>query len=355
MPRVTAQSTAFGRLDDGRRVLAITLDNGAGVTARVMEFGATLQSLWTPDRQGQVADIVLGHDDLAPYVAQRRYFGAVVGRYANRIAGGAFTLDGQTHHLARNDGDNALHGGPGGFDRVLWNLEDVQEGAHASARFARVSPDGEEGYPGALTTTVTYTLTADGDLTIAYVATTDRTTVVNLSNHSYFNLDPERGDTRSHRLWIDAAAYTPVGPGLIPTGEIRAVADGPFDFRTPRPLGARLEATDPQLTLGQGYDHNFVLQGRGADAPRRVARLEAPRSGRSFELLTTEPGLQFYSGQGLDGAPVGKSGRIYRRFDGVCLEPQRFPDTPNRPAFGSARLEPGQIYRQTSVFRPGLC
>lgn len=355
MPRVTAHCAPFGQLADGRGVQAVTLDNGAGVTARVMEFGATLQSLRTPDRQGQVADIVLGHDDLAPYVAHRRYFGAVVGRYANRIAGGAFRLDGQTHHLARNDGDNALHGGPGGFDRVLWDLENVQEGAYASARFARVSPDGEEGYPGALTTTVTYTLTPDGDLAIAYVATTDRTTIVNLSNHSYFNLDPEGGDALGHRLWIDAEAYTPVGAGLIPTGEIRAVAGGPFDFRAPARIGARLDAADPQLTLGQGYDHNFVLEAGTSEAPRRVARLEAPRIGRALDLLTTEPGLQFYGGQGLDSAPVGKAGRRYRRYEGVCLEPQRFPDTPNRPTFGSARLEPGQVYRQTSVFRPGLC
>jgi aldose 1-epimerase len=352
-PRVLR--SLFGRLPDGRAVEAVTLDNGRGVSARLIAYGATLQSLRAPDREGACADIVLGHDDLTPYLATPQYFGSTIGRYANRIAGGAFSLDDQTITLARNDGDNALHGGPGGFDKALWELEAVGEGAIVSATFSRTSPDGEEGYPGALTVRVRYHLDQAGDLTIAYEATTDRPTVVNLTNHSYFNLNPAGGDVLDHRLWLAAAAYTPVDPGLIPTGEERPVAGGPFDFRVPTPIGARIrDGGDPQLVLGRGYDHNYVLDGGTTEVPRLAARVEEPVTGRVLELLTTEPGLQVYSGNFLDGSTVGKGGRIHRQSDGFCLEPQRFPDTPNQPAFGSARLAPGETYRQVSVFRFGL-
>jgi aldose 1-epimerase len=342
----------FGRLRDGRAVEAVTLDNGRGVSARLIAYGATLQSLLVPDREGARADIVLGYDDLASYLAKPQYFGATIGRYANRIAGGAFNLDGQTVTLARNDGKNALHGGPGGFDKALWDLEEVAEGA---VTFSRTSPDGEEGYPGALTVRVKYSLDQAGDLAIAYEATTDRPTVVNLTNHSFFNLNPAGGDVLDHRLWLAAAAYTPVDSGLIPTGERRRVASGPFDFQVPTPIGARIrDGADPQLVVGRGYDHNYVLDGGTTDVPRLAARVWEPVTGRELELLTTEPGLQFYSGNFLDGTTMGKRGRIHRQSDGFCLEPQRFPNTPNQPDFGSARLAPGQTYRQVSVFRFGV-
>lgn len=349
------QRSTFGAFADGREVPAVTLDNGRGVRARVIAYGATLQSLETPDWNGQGADIVLGHDDLSPYLTIPQYFGSTIGRYANRIAGGAFRLDGRTYRIARNDGRNTLHGGSTGFDRQLWDLVDFGEGETAWASFARVSRDGEEGFPGALSVRVTYRLDASGELAIAYEATTDAPTIVNLTNHSYFNLNPGGGDVLGHRLWLAAGAYTPVDRGLIPTGELRPVDGGPFDFRRPTTIGARIrDAGESQLAIARGYDHNFVLDGGTTAEPRLAARVEAPVSGRVLELLTTEPGLQVYSGNFLDGSTIGKGGRLYRQSDGLCLEPQRFPDTPNQSAFGSARLAPGEIYRQVSIFRLGV-
>lgn len=349
-----AERAEFGRLPDGTAIEAVTLSNGSGVSARIITYGATLQSLVAPDARGQGADIVLGHDTLDGYVQTPQYFGVTVGRYANRIAGAAFELDGQRYALAANNGPNALHGGVQGFDKVVWAIESVESGPTASVTFKRVSPHGEEGYPGELTVRVTYALDERNALTIRYEATTDRATVVNLTNHSFFNLGGavDGGDVMGHRLTIPAETYTPVDATLIPTGEFRPVAGTPFDFRTPQTVGARIrDGRDEQLRRGQGYDHNYVLAREASAQPRLAARLEDPASGRVLELLTTEPGVQFYSGNFLDGSVVGKGDRVYRQGDGLCLEPQKFPDTPNQPAFPSARLDPGQTYRHVSVFR----
>lgn len=349
-----AERTSFGTLPDGRTVEAISLTNRSGVKANILTYGAILQGLHMPDRDGKMADIVLGYSDLGSYVAKSNYFGGTIGRYANRIAGGRFTLDGKSYTLARNDALNALHGGNKGFDAVLWTILEVREGDTPSVTLGYVSPDGEEGYPGKLKVTATYSLNNANELKIEYRAFTDKPTIVNMTNHSYFNLAGE-GSGKSimaHRLTLVADAYTPVNASLIPTGELRDVAGTVFDFRQPTPIGARIrDGQEPQLVIGRGYDHNFVLNRDGTATPRLAARLEDPDSGRVLELLTDQPGLQFYSGNFLDGTVVGKSGTVYRQGDGLCLEPQLFPDTPNKPAFGSARLEPGQTYQATIIYR----
>lgn len=345
---------AFGELPDGRQVEAITLTNARGTAARVITLGATLQGLEVADSKGEKADIVLGYSSLEGYLAAPNYFGVTVGRFANRIAGGRFALDGKTYALARNNGQNALHGGEKGFDKVLWKVAETTESPASSVTLSYVSPDGEEGYPGALKVTATYTLTETDELRIDYRATTDKPTIVNLTNHAFFNLAGAEANESvlSHTLVIAADSYTPVSKELIPTGEIREVAGTPFDFREPEEIGARIrDGGDEQLIYGQGYDHNYVLRGGAAREPKLAARLEDPGSGRVLELLTNQPGLQFYSGNFLDGALAGKGGRIYRQSDGVCLEPQLFPDTPNQPAFGSARLNPRDTYHNIIVFR----
>jgi aldose 1-epimerase len=349
-----ARRMTFGALADGRAVEAVELSNSRGVSARVIAYGATLQALHAPDREGRSEDIVLGHDTLEPYVATPNYFGSTIGRYANRIAGGRFTLDGRAYTLAQNNGPNALHGGLNSFDRVLWRIERVRSGPVASVTLAYRSVDGEEGYPGALDVRVTYALNEENELSISYEARTDRATIVNLTNHSFFNLAGARSSRSAldQRLAIHADAFTPVDADLIPTGEIRSVANTVFDFRQTRVIGERVrEASDEQIRLGRGYDHNWVLAMAPAPAPRLAARLEDPVSGRVLELLTTEPGVQFYTGNFLDGTHVGKGGLLYRQGDGVCLEPQRFPNSPNEPTFPSARLDRGEVYRQVSVFR----
>jgi aldose 1-epimerase len=350
---IQAWREPFGALPGGEQIEAVVLDNGRGVTARILTYGATLQALIAPDRHGQLADIVLGHDSLDGYLTTPEYLGVTVGRYANRIAGGTFTLDGHRHDLARNNGDNSLHGGLKGFDKVVWTIEAVTVGETASVTLRHLSPDGDEGFPGALEARVTFTLDGHDQLSIRYQATTDRPTVVNLTNHSYFNLAGATSIATilDHRLWLAAEAYTPVDAGLIPTGEPRPVAGGPFDFRRSTAIGARIHDPDPQLALGGGYDHNLVLTDGVTALPRLAARLEDPASGRVLELLTTEPGVQLYSGNFLDGSVIGKGGRAYGRNVAVCLEPQRFPDTPNRPDFPTARLDPGQTYGQVSVFK----
>jgi aldose 1-epimerase len=350
----SATRAGFGALPDGTPVEAVTLSTAAGIRATVISYGATLQSLELPDRDGHVDDVVLGYSDLDGYVTRPQYFGATVGRFANRIAGARFNLDGESYTLAANNGPNSLHGGARGFDKVVWTITNVASGGEASVTLRYVSPDGEEGYPGMLTTDVTYALDDDGTLATRYEATTDRPTIVNLSHHSLFNL-AGAGGTRGvlgHRLTIAAAAYLPVDDGLIPTGEIRGVAGTPFDFRAPRLIGDRIrDGRDRQIAIGRGYDHNFVLDAGATATPTLAARLEDPVTGRALELYTTEPGLQVYSGNFLDGTTAGKSGRIYRQGDGLALEPQRFPDTPNQPEFPSARLDPGETYRQTSYYR----
>jgi aldose 1-epimerase len=317
---------------------------------RTMSYGATIVSLRVPDRNGQSDDVVLGFDTLDGYLAPEPYFGAVVGRYGNRIAKGQFTLDGTTYHLATNNGPNHLHGGNKGFDKVLWTVTTKESAAGSSAIFARTSPDGEEGYPGNLQVRVTYTLTDRNELIIDYHATTDKATPVNLTQHSYFNMAGEgSGDILGQQLTIAADRYTPVDATLIPTGELAPVSGTPFDFRQPTAIGARIDRDDAQLKNGKGYDHNWVLTRKGAGL-QFAARLTDPKSGRSLEIATTEPGLQFYSGNFLDGTIKGKSGHVYGHRSGLCLETQHFPDSPNHRNFPSTILEPGKSYDSQTVF-----
>ena len=350
----TAARERFGVLPDGAPVEAVTLTNGHGVSARVVAWGAMLQSLVAPDRAGRRADVVLSYPDMTGYLAKPQFFGATVGRVANRIARGTFPLDGRTYRLAVNDGPNALHGGVHGFDKQLWTVAEVRSGPEASVTLTRTSPDGEEGYPGTLKARVTYALNERNELTERIEAVTDKPTVVNLSNHSFFNLaGAASGRTvYDQRLTLVADAITPVDKGLIPTGEIRPVAGTPFDFRTPHAIGERIaDGRDPQMVIGRGYDHNWVLNGGVQATPRLAARLEDPASGRVMELSTTEPGLQVYSGNFLDATVVGVGRTIYRQGAGLALEPQHFPDSPNHPSFPSVRLDPGQTYRATTVYR----
>lgn len=340
----------FGALADGTIIESVTLTNGHGVSARIITLGAALQALNVPDRAGQADDIVLGYDTPAEYLAKPQYFGATVGRYANRIAHGRFTLDGRQYTLETNNGANHLHGGTRGFDKRVWTIQSVSEG---SVTLVYRSPDGEGGYPGTLTVTATYTLSETSELTITYRATTDRPTIVNVTNHSFFNLAGERAatDALGARLTLHATAYTPVDEGLIPTGEIRPVAGTPFDFRTATVIGARVrDGRDAQMRIGRGYDHNFVVDGTPGTL-RPVLRLEDPRSGRVMEMSATAPSVQFYSGNFLDGTVTGKQGRIYRQGDGLAFEPQVYPDSPNHSDFPSARLDPGQTYENRILLR----
>ncbi|HEX8302788.1 aldose epimerase family protein [Sphingomonas sp.] len=326
----------------------VTLTNANGVSATILAIGATLQALRVPDRHGMLDDVVLGHDTPEEYLASRNFFGSTVGRYANRIAEGRFTLDRRGYALTTNDGANHLHGGTAGLDQRVW---EVRSATSSSVTLSCRSPDGEDGYPGALEITATYTLSDANELTIDYQATTDAPTIVNITNHAYFNLAGADRDAMGHRLTIHASHYTPVDETLIPTGALDSVADTPFDFREGAAIGARVrDARDPQIRVGLGYDHNYVLDGE-AGTLRPAARLEDPVSGRVMEMLVTAPGLQFYSGNFLDGKVIGKRGRAYRQGDGIALEPQLFPDSPNRPEFPSARLDPGEVYRNTIVLR----
>lgn len=350
---VEASRIEFGRLTDGTSIEVVELSNSRGVAARIMTLGAALQSLSVPDRYGKSADVVLGHATPAEYLEKRQYFGATVGRFANRIRGGQFTLDGRHYTLETNDGPNHLHGGLHGLDKAVWKLDSVSNGKVATVVMSHTSPAGAGGYPGTVNVTATYSLNDANELSVTYQATTDQPTVINISNHSYFNLAGEAGqeDILAHRLTLLADAYTPVDATLIPTGERRNVAGTPFDFREPMPIGSRVrDGRDEQIRVGRGYDHNYVLRGE-AGILRLVVRLEHPGSGRVLEILTTAPGIQFYSGNFLDGTTVGKSGRIYRQGDGLCLEPQVFPDAPNRPDFPSARLNPAETYSNTVVYR----
>jgi len=346
---------SWGELPDGRPVHLYTLRNAPGMTLRVSDYGCIIVSLTAPGRAGQHADVVLGYDRLARYLKATPYFGSVVGRYGNRIAGGKFTLDGQTYSLATNNDPGGmpchLHGGEVGFDKVLWDAEGIVRDQAVGLRFHYLSRDGEEGYPGNLDVTVHYWLTDARELRIEYRATTDRATPVNLTHHSYFNLGGhDSGAILDHELTIAANHITPVDQGLIPTGELLAVTGTPFDFRDPTPIGLRIEADHEQLRFGRGYDHNFVLS-RCDGKLRLAATVYEPRSGRFMELLTTEPGVQFYCGNFLDGSNVGKGGHAYHHRTGLCLEAQHFPDSPNRPQFPSTILRPGEVYRQTTVYR----
>ncbi|MBX3566362.1 MAG: galactose mutarotase [Sphingomonas sp.] len=343
-----------GKLADGTPIESITLKNARGIEARVITYGATLQSLIVPDRKGKRAEVTLGYDSAAAYEARPNYFGVTVGRYANRIAGGRFTLDGSGYQLTQNDKANSLHGGKQGFDKRIWAIRSVSSGPVARVVLGLTSPDGDQGYPGQVEVTVTYSLDEAGDLAIAYEAATDKPTVVNMTNHALFNLagDGAPEGTSRQLLTIPARAYTPVDDKLIPTGELKPVAGTVFDFRKPRLIAEGLrDGRDPQIVIGRGYDHNFALDKGQTAAPQLAARLEDPVSGRVLEVLSTEPGLQFYTGNFLDGTLAGRSGRIYRMGDGIALEPQKFPDAPNQRGFASARVDPGKPYRHVMIYR----
>jgi aldose 1-epimerase len=348
----TAQErSTVGTTPEGTKVEAITLHDASGMKARILTLGAALNALEVPDRDGKLGDVVLGDKDLAATLAKPQYFGTIVGRFANRLAKGTFTLDKRQYSVPVNDGPNSLHGGTKGFDKVVW---EVVEAKADRVTLRHVSPSGDQGYPGALTVTASYALEGDGKLAIEYRATTDAPTIVNLSNHTYWNLSGEgSGTAMDHELTIAADAYTPVDTTLIPTGRITPVAGTVFDFRKPKPIGqdVRKAKEEPQLALGHGYDHNWVVGRTVAKQAREVARVHDPRSGRVMTLTSAQPGLQFYSGNFLDGTTIGKNGHLYRQGDAFVLEPQLFPDTPNQPAFGSGRLAPGQQYSNRMVYQ----
>jgi aldose 1-epimerase len=345
------ERSTFGTLPDGTAVERFTLANTNGVEVVLSSLGAAIHTIRTPDREGRPADVVLGFETLDQWVANPTFFGVVVGRYANRIAGGRFTLDGATYTLATNNSPNHLHGGTRGFDKVVWRAEPLAEADGDAVRFTYVSADGEEGYPGTLTASVVYTLTANNELRLDYTATTDKATVVNLSNHAYFNL-AGTGTVLDHELQIDADRYTPVDATLIPTGELAPVEGTPFDFRQATAIGARITADHEQIKIGGGYDHNFVLNGAAGEL-RLAVRAFDPSSGRTLDVHTTEPGVQLYSGN--FGSPIaGRNGDSYPRHGGFCLETQHFPDSPNQSSFPSTVLRPGETFESTTVFRFGV-
>lgn len=345
-------SERFGTIPDGSAVDIYTLKNAAGVEVKAIAYGGIITSLKVPDRSGNFADVVLGFDRLDGYLKEHPYFGAIVGRYGNRIGKAQFALDGRTYTLAKNNGPNHLHGGLKGFDKVPWAAAPVA--GQNAVSFTRTSPDGEEGYPGSLTVRVTYTLTDENELIVDYHATTDKPTPVNLTQHSYFNLAGEgSGDILGHELMINADRYTPVDATLIPTGEFASVDGTPFDFRKPTAIGARINGDHPQLKAGGGYDHNWVLN-RSGEGLQPAARVLEPKSGRTLEVSTLEPGMQFYSGNFLDGSVTGKGGHVYAHRTGFCLETQHYPNSPNQPNFPSTILRPGQTYTTQTVFKFGV-
>ena len=351
-PRVS--QAPFGSTPDGKVVELITLRHPKGTEVRIATYGGTILSLRTADRTGALDDIVLGFDTIEPYFTTSPYFGCIIGRYCNRIAKGQFTLDGTTHKLATNNGPNHLHGGVKGWDKVVWTAADTfQDGRGVGVVLRYTSPDGEEGYPGTVTAQVTYTLNDRGELVVDYQATTDKPTILNMTQHSYFNLAGAKSpDILGHQLTINAAEYTPIDATSIPLGPHASVEGTPFDFRTATPIGARINATDPQLKHGVGYDHNYVLQRTGGGL-FEAARIADPATGRTLTISTTEPGIQFYSGNFLDGTITGKGGRVYGHRSGFCLEPQHYPDSPNQPAYPSTVLRPGEQYKSQTVFAFG--
>jgi aldose 1-epimerase len=342
-------TTTFGSASDGRAVEIYTLRNRHGMEARIATYGGIVVSLTAPDREGRFADVVLGYDRLEEYLKFSPYFGAVVGRYANRIGGAKFTLNGRTYTLAQNDGQHSLHGGVTGFDKALWSAKVVESAKDPTLELAYLSEDGEEGFPGNLEVKAIYALTNENELRIDFTATTDATTLCNLTSHSYFNLAGQ-DDVLAHEVYINAGRFTPADAALIPTSELRPVDGTPFDFRKPAAIGARIHADDAQLKHAKGYDQNFVID----KPPGQLglhARVYEPKTGRILEVLSTEPGVQFYTSNHFDGSAVGKGGRAYQRYAAFCLEPQHFPDSPNKPNFPSAVLTPGQVYRNTIIYR----
>ena len=344
----------YGSAPDGTAVNLHTLTNANGMQARIINYGGIVVSLTAPDAAGRMDDVVLGYDSLNAYIQDSPYFGCLVGRYGNRIAGGRFTLDGRDHVLAQNDGDNHLHGGEKGFDKVVWQDATAETARGPALTLAYTSPDGEEGYPGALAVTAVYTLTDDNALELVFSATTDAPTPCNLTHHSYFNLAGAGvGDVLGHEVMIKADRFTPIDDTLIPTGELRSVADTPLDFRQPTVIGDRIGADDEQIRLGGGYDHNWILNKPTADELSMAARVRDPGTGRTMEVLTTEPAMQFYSGNFLAGTLTGKGGKTYAHRTGFCMEPQHYPDSPNKPDFPSTVLRPGETYANTIVYRFG--
>jgi len=346
-PQKSVARKPFGTGPQGKKVLIFTLSNRKGVQAQITNFGGKLVSLLVPDKKGEMADVVLGYSTYPEWEKGNPYFGATIGRYANRIALGRFELDGKVYQLATNNGPNTLHGGPNGFHNVVWDAKELKEGG---VRFSYTSKDGEEGYPGNLKVQVTYLLSNENELTIKYSAKTDRATPLNLTHHSFFNLrGAGQGDVLGHRLMINADAFTPIDQTLIPTGELRSVSGTPFDFTTFRAIGERIDDDDVQLKHGSGYDHNFVVRGDGQ--LRLAAVVEEPESGRKMEVLSTEPGMQFYSGNFLDGSDVGENGRPYGHRSAFCLETQHFPDSPNKSHFPNTILRKGEVFNSETVYR----
>jgi len=347
--RMNIEKEQFGKTKAGKVTSIYTLTNANGCEVKITNYGGIVVSVKVPDRNGKLADVVLGYETLDEYIKNNPYFGALIGRYGNRIAKGKFTLGGKVYTLAVNNGQNHLHGGIVGFDKVLWDAKEIKQAQGVGLKLTYMSKDGEEGYPGNLAVTVRYLWTNDNELRIEYAATTDQQTVVNLTNHSYFNL-AGKGDILGHELMIDADKFTPVDEGLIPTGELRNVAGTPMDFRKATAIGARIEQQDEQLKLGPGYDHNWVLN-RYDGSLRLVARVYEPTTGRVLEVHTTEPGLQFYCGNFLDGTITGKYATVYNKRHGFCLETQHFPDSPNKPSFPSTVLNPGDKYTSTTIYK----
>ena len=346
--RQESSSTVFGKTPAGETVNIYTLKNSKGAEARIMNYGGVLVSFKVPDKSGNMSDIVLGFDDFKGYLLPPPYFGALIGRYGNRIGHAKFSLDGKEYTLAKNDGDNTLHGGLRGFDKVLWT---ATPSGNSSLELKYLSKDGEEGFPGNLNVTVVYSLSDSNELKLDYTATTDKDTVLNLTNHSYWNLKGEgQGDILDHVVMIAADKFTPVDKGLIPTGQLENVAGTPFDFREPHAIGERINDQNQQLIWAKGYDQNFVLNKVG-DLNTVAARVTEPTSGRVMEVLTTEPGLQFYTGNFLDGTIHGKGGAVYNKHAAFCMETQHFPDSPNKPSFPSVELKPGETYHTTTVYR----
>jgi aldose 1-epimerase len=343
---------SFGKTPDGQAVDLYVLTNKNGAEASITTYGGALVSLKMPDRNGKLADVVLGYDNVDGYVADKSYFGALVGRYGNRIGHAQFVLDGKTYTLAKNNGENSLHGGVKGFNKALWAARILPPKGGQLLELGYLSKDGEEGFPGTLRVAVIYQLTDANELHIAYKATTDKKTVVNLTNHAYFNLAGQgSGDILGHLMMIQADKFTPVDAGLIPTGELRDVAGTPFDFRKPTAIGARIDQAEEQLKLGGGYDHNFVIRRTGGTGESLAARVVEPTSGRVMEVWTTEPGIQFYTGNFLDGKTTGKGGATYPKRSAFCLETQHFPDSPNQPKFPSVVLIPGEDYRTDTTYK----
>lgn len=343
----------FGKTAEGQPVDLYTLFNPRGMEARIMTYGGIMLSLKVPDRYGRLIDVLLGYPALADFIesGNKPYFGAILGRYANRIANGRFQLDGNTYQLSVNEGANTLHGGQRGFNKRVWNAEAVRGSDGVGLALTYFSPDGEEGFPGNVTAKVVYTLTDRNELRIDYAAVTDKKTVINLSQHNYYNLAGEgSGNILGHVLTVHADRYTPTRADLIPTGEIRSVAGTDLDFRSPMPIGARIRSQDPQIRYARGYDLNYVLSRKG-DGAVLAATVMEPKSGLRMDVYTTKPAIQVYSGNNLDGSDIGKGGHVYKQYDGFSLEPQHYPDSPGHPQFPSTRLDPGQVYRHTDVFK----